>query len=103
MESNLFIGLLRIDFKGGHKNPSIITETVPEFLKPFADKWLDPSEPHMHVFVENYKPLVWAIPLSKSDFPVKELKDPSDVSNLILNFGKKVNLISKINIQNAIF
>lgn len=103
MESNSFIGLLRIDFKGGHKNPDLISDTVPDKLKPFAGKWFEPDEPHMHIYVENYRPLVWAIPLKETNFPIKEIKEQADVSDLILNFGKRINIKSKIIIQQAGF
>ncbi len=102
LESNSFIGLLRIDFKGGHHNPAVIKNTLPEYLKSYADRWFEPTEPHMHVFVEGYKPLAWAIPLADTDFPIKEINDTSDLNYLITNFAKKINLNSQINIQQAI-
>lgn len=102
LESNSFIGLLRIDFKGGHHNPSTIKNSLPEHLIPYADKWFEPNEPHMHIFVEGYKPLAWAIPLADTDFPTKDITDTSDLNDLIINFAKKINLNSQINIQQAI-
>lgn len=75
---------------------------MPEYLKPYADKWFEPNEPHMHIFVEGYKPLVWAIPLADTDFPTKDITDTSDLNDLIVNFAKKINLNSQINIQQAI-
>ncbi len=102
LESNSFIGLLRIDYKGGHHNPTVVKQKLPEYLKPYTDKWFEPTEPHMHIFVEGYKPLAWAIPLTATDFPIKDISDPSDLNDLIVNFAKKINLNSKINIQQAI-
>jgi len=102
LESNSFVGLLRVDFKGGHHNPIEIKNTLPNYLKPYADKWFDPTEPHMHIFVEGYKPLAWAIPLADTDFPTKDISDQSDLNNLIINFAKRINLSSTINIQQAI-
>ncbi|WP_035670022.1 hypothetical protein [Flavobacterium sp. 83] len=102
LESNSHIGLLRIDFKGGHHNPENINDTLPEFLKPYADKWFLPSEPHMHIYVEGYKPLAWAIPLTEIDFPIKEINQSSDLSDLIFNFARRINLKSIINIQHAL-
>ncbi|AUC85701.1 hypothetical protein CW731_10570 [Polaribacter sp. ALD11] len=102
MESNSFIGLLRIDYKGGHHNPAEIKNTLPSFLEPFANKWFEPTESHMHIYVEGYKPLAWAIPLIDSDFPIKEITEPSDLSELIINFARKINLKSLLNIQQAI-
>lgn len=102
LESNSYVGLLRIDFKGGHHNPPTIKNTLPEYLKPYADKRFEPNEPHMHIFVEGYKTLVWAIPLADTDFPTKDIIDISDLSDLIINFARKINLNSQINIQQAI-
>jgi len=96
LESKSFIGLLRVDFKGSHQNPATIKDTLPEFLTPYAGKWFDPTEPHMHIYVEGYKPLSWAIPLINSDFPTKEIINQSDLSELIISFARKINLISKI-------
>jgi len=102
LESNSYIGLIRIDFKGGHHNPANISPTLPDFLIPYADKWFEPTESHMHIYVEGYKPLAWAIPLSASDFPIKDISQASDISDLIFNFARKINLKSLINIQQAI-
>ncbi|WP_185783020.1 DUF6978 family protein [Croceivirga lutea] len=102
LESNTYVGLLRIDFKGTHQNPSGIKDTLPEYLKPYAGKWFEPNDHHMHVFVEGYKPLAWAIPLADIDFPIKEINDASDLSDLITNFAGLINLKSQINIQQAI-
>ena len=102
LESNSFVGLLRIDFKGGHHNPANILPTLPDYLKPYADKWFDPTESHIHIYVEGYKNLAWAIPLSDSDFPIKYITQASDLSDLIFNFARRINLKSIINIQQAI-
>jgi len=102
LESNSFIGLLRIDYKGGHKNPDDVINTVPEDLIPYSGKWFTPEEPHMHMFVEGYKPLAWAIPLEDTKFPVKQLTDPSDLNDLIFSFAELINLKSIVNIQQAI-
>ncbi|MEZ4853951.1 hypothetical protein [Flavobacterium sp.] len=102
LESNSYIGLLRIDYKGGHHNPPNIESTLHDFLIPYADKWFKPDEPHMHIYVEGYKPLVWAIPLCDIDFPIKNIIHSSDLSDLIYNFAQKINLKTLINIQQAI-
>ena len=56
----------------------------------------------MHMFVEGYKPLAWAIPLEDTKFPVKQLTDPSDLNDLIFSFAELINLKSIVNIQQAI-
>lgn len=102
MESKSFIGLMRIDFKGGHHNPPEINNSLPDFLKPYADKWFKPDEPHIHYYVEGYRPLAWAMPLADTDFPVKDIIHQADLNDLITNFADKINLKSKINIQQSI-
>lgn len=102
MESKSFIGLIRIDFKGGHHNPTEILHSLPEFLKPYVDKWFNPAKPHMHFYVEGYKPLAWAMPLADTDFPTKDITNQADLNDLITNFANKINLKSKINIQQSI-
>lgn len=102
LESNSYVGLLRIDYKGGHHNPENIKKTLPDFLEKYADKWFEPNEPHMHIYVEGYKPLAWAIPLADIDFPIKEINQSSDLSDLIFNFARRINLKSIINIQHAL-
>lgn len=102
LESNSFVGLLRIDFKGGHHNPVNILPSLPNFLIEYADKWFDPTEPHIHIYVEGYRPLAWAMPLIDSDFPIKDITHASDLSDLIINFARRINLKSLLNIQQAI-
>ena len=102
LESKSYVGLLRIDFRGGHHNPTTVLPTLPEFLVPYADKWFAPTESHIHIYVEGYRPLAWAIPLTDSDFPIKDINHPSDLSELIFNFARRINLKSLINIQQAI-
>ncbi|WP_418497558.1 DUF6978 family protein [Flagellimonas sp.] len=102
LESNSFIGLLRIDYKGGHHNPVDVKDTVPENLRQYADKWFAPTEPHMHIYVEGYKPLAWAIPLVETDFEIQDITDQSDLTDLIFNFASRINLKSQIEIQQAL-
>lgn len=103
LESNSFTGLLRIDFKGSHRNPANISSTLPDFLIPYVGKWFDPTESHMHYYVEGYRPLAWAVPLSDLDFPIKNITQQSDLSDLISNFAERINLKSSINIQQSMF
>lgn len=101
-EDNNKEGLLRIDFKQGHRNPDTINDYVPNFLHPFAGKWFQ-NESHIHVFVESYKNLAWAIPLREYDkFPIKEINSYSDFSRSIRCFAEQINLVSKFTIQEAI-
>lgn len=101
-EDNLKEGLLRVDFKGGHRNPESVNAYVPDFLKPYAGDWFQ-NESHIHLFVESYKDLAWAIPLKDFDeFPIKEVNSYSDYSQAIRAFAERINLISRFAIQEPI-
>ncbi len=103
LETNSFVGLLRVDFKGRHQNPAEIKETLPENLKRYAGKWFEVDEPHLHIYVEGYKSLAWAIPLKDTDFEPTEISDMNDLTNLICNFAKRINLKTDLQIQQIIF
>lgn len=102
LESNTFIGLLRVDFRGRHQNPIEINDILPEELKEFAGKWFDIDEPHMHVYVEGYKPLVWALPLENTSLKDSKINELGDLIDIILNFAKEINLKSRLEIQQAL-
>ena len=73
-EDNTKEGLIRIDYKGGYKNPETIGFTIPDLLKPYVGHWFQ-NEPHIHIYVEGYKDLAWAAPLSVYDFPVLDINN----------------------------
>jgi len=100
-EKGLCTGLLRIDFKGSHPNPEIVDDNVPDFIKPFAGMYFK-NIPHIHFFVEGHKPLSWAIPLSESDFPVKEISSDDDFLKAVDSFGEYIKLVDRIQIMGAI-
>ncbi len=96
-EEDASIALLRVDFNGRHINPEIANDNVSDEFKPYAGKWIEES--HIHYFVEGYKPLSWAIPLTVDDsFPIKTFSDSSEIGNIILAFGKKINLKTQLSI-----
>lgn len=93
MEDESRIGLLRVDFNGQHKNPETITEKVPEIFHPFAGKFFDYHEHHIHYYVEGYKTtLDWAIPLDHDSFPVKSITKSDDIKEAFLQFNNIINL-----------
>lgn len=100
-ENNTKEGLIRIDYKGGHKNPESITNFVPEIAKPYVGYFFQ-NEPHIHLYAEGFKDLAWAVPLKEYNFPVLDIKDTDDFSNAISAFAKEINLVSPFTIQNAI-
>lgn len=100
-ENNSKEGLLRVDYKGGHKNPESVTSFVPDFVKPFVGYFFI-NEPHIHIYVEGFKDLAWAVPLTTYNFPVLDVSDTTDFSNAISAFAKEINIVSPFTIQNAI-
>src|SRR5690606_304584 len=48
-EDNTKEGLLRIDYKGGHKNPESVKNAIPDLLTPYIGHWFI-NEPHVHVY-----------------------------------------------------
>lgn len=90
-ENSSKIALLRIDYKSGHQNPFIANEFVPQNLM----KWLGykfNSESHMHLYIQGYKDLAWAIPLNETDFPIFNIDSNSDFISAIKGFAKKINI-----------
>lgn len=99
-ESYSSSGLLRIDYRGSHKNPDFVTDKVPEFLKPYVGMEFR-RKSHIHFYIEDYKPLVWAMPLSDHSFKVKQLISEEDYVNSFLNFAKLLHVKSLFNISNV--
>ena len=100
-EDNTKEGLIRIDYKGGHKNPETVNDFVPDFVKPYLGYFFQ-NESHIHIYVEGYKDLAWAVPLKDYDFPVLDINNTDDFRDAIFAFAKRINIITPITIQNAI-
>jgi hypothetical protein len=101
-ENDSKIGLLRVDFNSGHKNPETINEYLPAKFHPYAGKQLSNSEHHIHYHVQGYKPLAWAIPLIDDDFEIKTLEEKGfnqTLSAIITLFAKTVNIETAITIN----
>jgi hypothetical protein len=94
-EDEASIGLLRVDFNGRHRNPETITDKLPEVFKPYAGQWIEES--HIHYFVEGYKPLAWALPLTADEtFAIKTFNDISTIGEVLNEFGRKINLKTEL-------
>lgn len=98
-ENESITWLLRVDYNGQHKNPEVANEFVPDFIKPFEGKWFDYSDHHIHYFVQGYKQLAWAVPLSKDSFKVKEISDFNSMKNAFLEFTNRVNIATSFQFQ----
>jgi hypothetical protein len=90
-ENNSYFGLLRVDFNGSHENPERISETLPDELKQYAGMKFR-RESHIHLHVEGYKQLAWAIPLRDHVFPTKELTEPSDYLQAVVEFANLLHV-----------
>jgi hypothetical protein len=99
------LGLLRVDFNGGHQNPVLINEYLPGKFFPYAGRLLLRHEHHIHYHVQGYKPLAWAIPLTDDDFWVKGIVE-DDISttfaNAIHQFAKTINLGTELTVYGTI-
>jgi hypothetical protein len=94
-ENDSKIGLFRIDFNSGHKNPETILEYLPEKFYPYAGKEFSNNEHHIHYYVQGYKPLAWAIPLIDDDFEIKTIEEKDfnkTLSDIIKLFAKTINI-----------
>jgi hypothetical protein len=100
-EDNTKEGLMRVDYKGGHKNPEGINAFVPEIVKPYIGYFFQ-NEPHIHVYVEGFKDLAWAVPLSVYNFPVLDVNNTDDFRSAINAFAKEINIVTPFVIQNAL-
>jgi hypothetical protein len=100
-ENNTKEGLIRIDYKGGHKNPETLNDNVPDFVVPFLGQYFQ-NEAHVHIYVEGFKDLAWAVPLSVYNFSIKDINNIDDLCQAIQEFAKEINIVSSLNIQTAL-
>lgn len=95
-ENDSKIGLLRVDFNSGHRNPEEINKSVPEKFHPFVGKYFSNKEHHIHYHVQGYKSLAWAIPLTVDSFEIKEINEDAafndTFASIIRSFAKTVNI-----------
>lgn len=100
-ENNTKEGLIRIDYKGGHKNPEGLNDFVPEFVKPYLGYFFQ-NEPHIHIYVEGFKDLAWAVPLSIYNFPILEINNHDDFGKALKAFLNEINILTPITIQTSL-
>lgn len=96
------IGLLRIDFNNGHKNPETISDTLPLQFHAYVGREFSKNDHHIHYHVDGYKSLAWAIPLTDDSFKIKNL-DETDfnicLANIVYLFAQTINVETKITIN----
>ena len=103
-EDDSKIGLMRIDYNGGHTNPQTITENVPGKFHPYVGKQIMQS--HIHYYVQGYPTLAWAIPLSEDEFEIKEICENDfyvTLADVIKTFAKTINIETEIKVETLLF
>lgn len=95
-EDSTNYGLLRIDYGQRHQNPAIINEHVPDVCYPYAGQWITTG--HLHIAVEGFSSLAWAVPLEEDEFPVKKITSVTEISEALLSFFKRINVKTVLNI-----
>ena len=96
------IGLFRVDYNSGHRNPETANGTLPQKFIPYVGKWFSNVENHVHYHVEGYKSLAWAIPIEDSAISTKEITGNDtnvQLVSAIQEFAKIINLETVITIN----
>lgn len=102
-ENDSKIGLIRVDYNKGHKNPDTDNGQLPSMFVPYIGKWFDNTESHVHYHVDGYKTLAWAVPIAVADIVVKELGEVGDlnlnIKAAIENFAQIINLETIVSVN----
>ena len=69
----------------------------------YLNKFFTPEEHHLHIYFEGYKPLAWAIPLKDINFPILNLENKMDVSDLLHIFAEKINVKTQIKVITSFY
>ena len=89
-EDSTNYGLLRVDYGQRHLNPMTINEHVPDICHPYTGQWITTG--HIHIAVEGYPSLAWAVPLEVDTFPIKEIASVTEISEAFSSFFKRINV-----------
>ncbi len=102
-ENCQYIGLLRVDYHSIHKNPETINEHVPSIAQRYCGHFIEDS--HIHFYVEGYRRLAWAIPLTVSSFPIKDIQmeEPSSLFSALRAFSTYIGLTTRIQTEGRLF
>ena len=101
-ESN--IGLFRVDYNRGHKNPASAPADLPAYFRPYIGKIFGKSESHVHIHVSSDKQqMLWAMPIEVSDIELKVFDaSPDSVAKSILAFAKAINIQTIIKVERSV-
>lgn len=98
------LGILRIDYNSGHKNPDEAPDYLPEMFKPYIGKEFTMNESHVHFHITGEtQQMLWAIPIQDSEMPIKTFNaSTNDIENVIIEFAKLINIKTKIQINKSL-
>lgn len=102
-ENCQYIGLLRVDYHSIHKNPEAINDHVPPIAQRYRGQLIEDN--HIHFYVEGYRRLDWAIPLTVSTFPIKDIsmEEPSSLISALHAFCTCIGLTTEIQTDGRLF
>lgn len=90
-ENSSYTGLARVDYNSGHRNPATANDHVPDFLSKYVGEQI--NESHIHLNIETYPALAWAIPLNDyKKFPIWSITEQGDYSKAVMEFSNMINL-----------
>ncbi len=96
------IGLFRVDYNSGHRNPDTALDSLPPKFEPYIGKCFSNEESHVHYHVDGYKSLAWAIPIEISEMVIKQIPN-NDINSkfvsAIQNFATIINLETVLTIN----
>lgn len=101
-ESN--IGIIRVDYNRGHRNPAVAPADLPEFFIPYVGKYFGARESHVHIHVSSdARQMEWAMPIEASDIETKSFDASSkSIEEAIQAFAKAIHITTKIKIERSI-
>ncbi len=101
-ESN--IGIIRVDYNRGHKNPAVAPADLPEFFMPYIGKYFGARESHVHIHVSSdTRQMEWAMPIEASDIETKSFDASSQsIEEAIQAFAKAIHITTNIKIERSI-
>ncbi len=98
-EDDSKIGIIRIDYNKGHKNPEVLKPSVPAIFHPYVGQKIDTH--HVHYHVEGYETLAWALPIDDDEFPHKNVSNDL-IPDIIVSFAQTINVRTPLFIHKSI-
>ena len=100
-ENSQYIGLLRLEYQNSHKNPERLNQYVPEMARPYCGQYIDES--HIHIYVQGYNSLAWAVPLDAYGFSAKSIESTDAFFCAVQEFCDKISVATKCEFSGRLF